>query len=273
MNLFVIIGVVIVLVALYFVPRMNILAWLAAWWLAIFVIFKWGIEPPLPTSILNMFMAIVTLSLLAYMSADSSHFATVRDKIGRFMTEDRYKIPLIIVVLLVPCLVALQVYFDISKDPTPPVAGRTIHPSPPSTIAFRGRTIDLVSDGNPYRILEVQNLDVFTGHVTNGRRIYYENCVFCHGDNLGGEGIFAHGFDPIPANFQDATTIGMLQEAYLFWRIAKGGPGLPSESTPWSSAMPAWEEFLTEEEIWDVIIFMYDFTGHRPRVRENVEGH
>jgi hypothetical protein len=65
----------------------------------------------------------------------------------------------------------------------------------------------------------------------------------------------------------------MLQEAYLFWRIAKGGPGLPSESTPWSSAMPAWEEFLTEEEIWDVIIFMYDFTGHRPRVRENVEGH
>jgi hypothetical protein len=37
--------------------------------------------------------------------------------------------------------------------------------------------------------------------------------------------------------------------------------------------MPAWEEFLTEEEIWDVIIFMYDFTGHRPRVRENVEGH
>ena len=80
-----------------------------------------------------------------------------------------------------------------------------------------------------------------------------------------GNGNFAHGFDPIPANLKDPTTIAMLQETYLFWRIAKGAPGLPSESTPWSSAMPAWENFLTEEEIWDVIIFLYEFTGYKPR--------
>jgi len=85
---------------------------------------------------------------------------------------------------------------------------------------------------------------------------------------MAGDGIFAHGLDPIPANFQDATTIAMLQEGYLFWRIAKGGPGLPDESTPWLSAMPAWELFLTEDEIWDVILFLYDYTGHRPRARE-----
>ncbi|NNF02932.1 MAG: cytochrome c, partial [Rhodothermales bacterium] len=92
----------------------------------------------------------------------------------------------------------------------------------------------------------------------------------CHGDDMAGDGIFAHGLDPIPANFKDATTIAMLQEGYLFWRIAKGGPGLPPESTPWLSAMPAWELFLTEEEIWDVILFLYDYTGHRPRAREEV---
>lgn len=273
MNLLVILAVVAVLVALYFVPRLNILAWLAIWWLATFTVLKWGIEPPLPSSILNMFMAIVTLALLAYMSADSRHFRTVRDNLNRFITEDRYKIPLIIVVILVPCLVALQVYMDISRSPSPPGAGRTIHPPPPTSISFQGRTIDLVRDDNPHRMLEVQNTELFAGHVENGKRIYYENCVFCHGDDLAGEGIFAHGFDPLPANFQDANTIGMLQEAYLFWRIAKGGPGLPSESTPWSSAMPAWETFLTEDEIWDVILFMYDYTGHRPRARENIEGH
>jgi len=51
----------------------------------------------------------------------------------------------------------------------------------------------------------------------------------------------------------------------VFWRIAKGGPGLPREGAPWNSAMPAWEDILTEEEIWAVIIFLYDQTGAQPR--------
>ena len=29
--------------------------------------------------------------------------------------------------------------------------------------------------------------------------------------------------------------------------------------------MPAWEKFLKEEEIWEVILFLYDHTGQRPR--------
>ena len=84
---------------------------------------------------------------------------------------------------------------------------------------------------------------------------------------LQGRGMYALGFDPIPANFADPTTIAQLQETYLFWRIAKGAPGLPDASTPWSSAMPAWENFLTQEEIWDVIIFLYEYTDQEPRAQ------
>jgi hypothetical protein len=29
--------------------------------------------------------------------------------------------------------------------------------------------------------------------------------------------------------------------------------------------MPAWELHLTEEEMWDVVLFLYDFSGFRPR--------
>jgi hypothetical protein len=32
--------------------------------------------------------------------------------------------------------------------------------------------------------------------------------------------------------------------------------------------MPAWEQFLKEDEMWDAILFLYDFTGLRPRARE-----
>src|SRR5438132_1169860 len=96
-------------------------------------------------------------------------------------------------------------------------------------------------------------------------QIYIRSCMFCHGDNLDGHGLFASALNPPPANFEDPGTIAMLQESYLFWRIAKGGPGLPRESTPWNSAMPAWEDRLTEEQIWQVIAYLYDATGQEPR--------
>jgi hypothetical protein len=35
--------------------------------------------------------------------------------------------------------------------------------------------------------------------------------------------------------------------------------------------MPAWEKFLKEDEMWDVTLFLYDFTASKPRAKE--EGH
>ncbi|GIV60161.1 MAG: hypothetical protein KatS3mg043_1250 [Rhodothermaceae bacterium] len=271
MNLLVFAAVLAAMLAVrFFLKNLHILAWLALWWVALFVVFKYGIEPPLPASIVNMFMAIVTLALLAYLSATTSYLRQATEAVVRFMVDRRFTVPLVVVLLAVPALVAWQVYAERTARPTPPVSGRTIHPPPPNTISFKGKTIDLVNGENPYRALETSDPEAFAAHVENGRRIYYENCVFCHGDNMEGDGLFAHGYDPLPANFNDPTTIAMLQETYLFWRIAKGGPGLPSESTPWASAMPAWENFLTEEEIWDVILFLYDYTGFRPRAREEI---
>ena len=78
---------------------------------------------------------------------------------------------------------------------------------------------------------------------------------------MAGDGMFIHGLNPIPTNFTDKGNIPQLQETFLFWRISKGGPGLPAEGGPWDSAMPAWEKFLTEEQIWEVILFLYDYTG------------
>jgi hypothetical protein len=80
--------------------------------------------------------------------------------------------------------------------------------------------------------------------------------------------MFVHGLNPIPTNFTDKGTIAQLQETFLFWRIAKGGPGLPAEGGPWDSAMPAWEKILNEQEMWEVVLFLYDHTAQRPRAAE-----
>ena len=152
----------------------------------------------------------------------------------------------------------------------PPLFPRTVHPASPSEITVHDKAIDLERGENPFRQLEGSDPGAFRRHVENGRQVYYRNCVFCHGDDMTGNGMFAHGLDPIPTNFADQGTIPILRETFLFWRIAKGGPGLPEEGSPWDTAMPAWERFLEEEEIWDVILFLYDFTGQRPRAREEV---
>ena len=43
----------------------------------------------------------------------------------------------------------------------------------------------------------------------------------------------------------------------------------PSFTTSKNSAMPAWENILTEEEIWAVIVFLYEQTGWQPRTLEH----
>ena len=94
--------------------------------------------------------------------------------------------------------------------------------------------------------------------------------VFRIFEKLDGRGHFGHGFNPPPLPF-DAGTIAQLTESFVFWRIAKGGPGLPREGAPWNSAMPVWEDFLTEQEIWSVIIFLYEQSGVEPRRWEEAQ--
>jgi mono/diheme cytochrome c family protein len=181
------------------------------------------------------------------------------------VVERRHRPALVAALVLLPALAAANAWLGSREQLEAPAFGRTVHPAPPDTITVHDKTIDLARGANPFRELERSDPAKFAEHVRNGRTTYYRNCVFCHGDDLAGDGMFAHGLNPIPTNFTDKGTIAQLQESFLFWRIAKGGPGLPAEGGPWDSAMPAWEKFLSGDEIWEVILFLYDHTGQRPR--------
>ena len=81
--------------------------------------------------------------------------------------------------------------------------------------------------------------------------------------------MFVHGLNPIPTNFTDQGTIADAPgDVPLLAHLQGRARDCPTKAAPWDSAMPAWEKFLTEEEIWDVILFLYDFTGQRPRAQE-----
>jgi mono/diheme cytochrome c family protein len=245
--------------------RVNPLAWVAVWGFGLWLVMQFGFAPAVPKSVVQLYLGITALALLLYVSADRERLEQARRPVVAFLTERRFLPYLAAVVLLIPALVVTGIWMEATKPPVPPAFGRTVHPAPPDQILVHGQAIDLVRVSNPYRPLETSDPPAFAEHVANGRRVYYENCFYCHGDLLSGEGMFASGLDPIPTNFQDAGNLPQLQESFLFWRIAKGGPGLPPEGGPWDSAMPAWETFLSEEEMWDVVLFLYEFTGWEPR--------
>jgi mono/diheme cytochrome c family protein len=254
--------------------RLNPLAWIAAWAVGLWAVLQFGFVVPVPQSVVALYLGIAGLALLLYVSSDRERLAQARRPVVAFLTERRFTPYLAAVVLLIPALVVTGMWIEATEPPAPPAFGRTVHPAPPDQIMVHEQAIDLVRVGNPYRRLETTDPEAFARHVANGRRVYYQNCFYCHGDLLEGAGLFAHALDPIPTNFQDAGNLPQLQESFLFWRIAKGGPGLPAEGGPWDSAMPAWEKFLSEEEMWDVVLFLYDFTGWHPRARHEtvVEG-
>lgn len=247
--------------------KVGMLSWALAWWLAIWVGLKWGFVTPIPGSVVKLYMGIVTLSIFAYVTSSDERKEGFLRPVVELVTNPGRRLLLAGVVLLVPVLAALNVFVKLNVPVQAPLFGRTVHPAPPDSITVHDNEISLITADNPFRHLEESEPEAFREHVENGRRVYFQNCFYCHGDGMAGDGMFAHALNPIPSNFTDPGVLPMLQESFLFWRIAKGAPGLPAEGGPWDSAMPAWENFLTEEEIWDVVLFLYDFNGYRPRAR------
>jgi mono/diheme cytochrome c family protein len=226
-----------------------------------FCILRFGIRPPAPWSVLTLYMGIVLLAVLVFASSDSDSWRDFMRPIRATLTEPRLRPLRVGLMIAIPLLLGYYAYTQAAAKAQAPPELRAVHPAPPASIQFRGKEISISGFDNPLRKDQAN----YKKNVAAGGEIYIRNCMFCHGDNLDGQGHFAAGFNPPPANFQDPGTIAMLQEAYLFWRIAKGGPGLPKESTPWNSVMPAWEDRLTEEQIWQVIMYLYDATGQQPR--------
>jgi mono/diheme cytochrome c family protein len=249
--------------------RAGSFLWTLTTWVSIWVLVRFGFTVPVPQSVIKLYMAIATGAMLAYVTSSSERLQAFTAPLVRLAVAPERRRHLYAVLALLPAMTAFAVYRQMHVELQAPAFGRTIHPAPPDQISVHGKSFDLVTLDNPYRPLQANDAEAFRRHLDNGRRVYFENCFYCHGDAMRGDGMYAHGLNPIPTNFADAGAIALLQESFLFWRIAKGGPGLPEEGGPWDTAMPAWERFLTEEEIWDVVLFLYEFSEQRPRARES----
>src|SRR5205085_2628490 len=188
MNIPIVLAVAVAFGLLRFV-RANLLIWAGAWWIGIYVLLRFGFTAPIPSSVINIYMGIVSLAILAYVSSSEQRRDEVSGPLVRFMTEKRYTLLLAAAVVAIPALAAANVYVRMNVPIEPPLFSRTVHPASPADITVHDKRIDLDAGENPFRHLETSNPQEFRTHVENGRRVYYQNCVFCHGDNMSANGM------------------------------------------------------------------------------------
>ena len=218
------------------------------------------------------------VAMAIYVTSTDAALASFWGPIEAIMVEPSKRKVLWGLMVLLPGIVAWQTYESALPSTEPPPKIRSVHPAPPNTIDFQApgdaesMTFDVVNGASPIRPLETGDAEAWAEHVARGKAVYYENCYYCHGDTLAADGHYARSVNPLPANFQDPGVLPQLSEAFLYWRVAKGGPGMPDAGGPWDSSMPVWDKMLSQSEMWAVIAFMYDHTGYRPRTKEDLEG-
>lgn len=104
--------------------------------------------------------------------------------------------------------------------------------------------------------------------LADGKQLYAQNCAACHGENGSGDGVFADdlatagessmqtmegAMDMVmqsPVDFTDPRRMLGASPALLQGKILRGGMG---------TGMPMWGSIFTEEQIWDLIAYLYSF--------------
>ena len=86
--------------------------------------------------------------------------------------------------------------------------------------------------------------------LARGRKVFEENCASCHGPRGFGDGEAGRQLSPPPTNLANLAAMPMMSNGpYLYWGIAEGGTLL-------GTAMPAFKDALSAEDIWSAVHFL-----------------
>lgn len=189
---------------------------------------------------------------------------------------------------VVPLYVSLNLDLDAPHDaPVIPngkpsaIKGQSLEPNLPSD-----QSPDYYRSHSPYQVFadlsstsltEAQRWDVVasfwqsnttSASLANGKQLFAENCAACHGEKGTGDGVFADDLAEAgetsmqtmegamnmvmqtPVDFTDPKRMLGASPALLQGKILRGGMG---------TGMPMWGSIFTEQQIWDLIAYIYSF--------------
>ena len=174
--------------------RASTLAWAIGCWVGIYVLLGFGFATPIPSSVVKLYMGIVTLSLAAYVTSSDGRRAEFARPIVALVVEPRYRLLLaaVLVLLAGPRRGQRAGSGRVRRSRPRPSGARSTRPHPTRSPSATRRSTSPTA-ATPCASSRRSDPAGFRTHVENGRRTYYRNCLFCHGDALAGDGMFVHG--------------------------------------------------------------------------------
>jgi mono/diheme cytochrome c family protein len=122
--------------------------------------------------------------------------------------------------------------------------------SPPALQPRAKRHLEFIQGGVPLEYRSVRSpYPNVTKAIDGGGELYKPYCATCHG--LQGRGDGDGGLDllPSPALLSRLMDVQGTVDEYLMWTISEGGE-------PFGTAMPAFKNRLTEDQIWQIVAYM-----------------
>jgi mono/diheme cytochrome c family protein len=93
-----------------------------------------------------------------------------------------------------------------------------------------------------------------------GKQWYYVYCITCHGWTLQGDGPSALAIDPKPRVLTAGNQYMNKKTNLELFTVIKGG----GEAANLSSSMPAWGNFLQDQDIWNLVAWIRAMSDVRP---------
>lgn len=88
-----------------------------------------------------------------------------------------------------------------------------------------------------------------------GKQLFEQYCVVCHGQSGEGDGFNAYNLNPRPHSLSDSTYMRALSRETLTETISFGGKGVNK-----SVLMPAYQNTLSKTQISNVVVYIETFT-------------
>ncbi len=238
---------------------------------------------PLPATLMFIYMFLSLLAIFLFVSTSERKMDAFMEPVIRFLRGGQsgiLGIARLVVLVLIPLLAGWVTFAKAAPKVQSLTSIRVQHPTLPGRFEKMESPLRNPTDEMLQKFIAEKGLGNIgmeeakarfdDAMLREGRDLFQINCRPCHGSRANSNGPMAWGFRLRPADFTDPGTIATVIEPYVIWRVTEGAFGLPAESTPWDSAMPAWGGEISPDDMWKIALADYDLAGVTPRMPEKI---